>query len=318
MLFLDEAAVARTLSIGDTIALMRETLRASAQGTAHGPLRSVTALHHGWFAAMPAALEAGAGALGAKLVSAFPGNAEHGLATHQATIALFDPLTGALLALLGGATITELRTAAVSVVATETLAHEPRGVHAILGAGAQARSHLQAFAHAGLIEELRVWSRTPHHALALVQQASDLGVAATYASSPDDAVADAAVVTTVSASGTPLFGADALPRHAHVNAVGACVPERRELPGLLIARATIIVDSRAAALAESGDLLLAGHEGNFTPARIAAELGEVLAGKTTIARAEAPTVFISLGLGIEDVACAAWVFERVRAADRAE
>ena len=312
MLILDEAAVARNLSPAETLGLMRDALVACARGGAYGPLRSVTAMPAGWFATMPATIQSeGQRALGAKLVSAFPGNAERGLPTHQATIAMFDPHTGRMIALVAGAHITELRTAAVSVIATQALAHEPRGVHAILGAGVQGHSHLEAFAQARLITELRVWSRTPHHGLALVRRAVELGIAASFCNRPDEAVQDAAVITTTSGSPEPLFDARAVAESAHVNAVGACVPSRRELPGRLIARATIVVDSREAALVESGDLLLAARDGLFTPSRIAAELGDILANNTAFERRAGPTVFISLGLGIEDVACAAFVLGKV-------
>jgi len=308
---IDETAVSRLLTPAVARELMHAAFLAAARGDAANPVRAVAAVPSGWFAAMPAFVETdGIRGLGAKLVAAFPGNAAHGKATHKATIALFDPNDGELLALVAGDTITERRTAAASVVATKRLAAKPAGRYAILGAGVQGRAHLEAFADAGLVRSLAVWSRDPAKAEALAKHARFLGISdARVASSPAMAVAEADVVVTATGTSEPLIAAGDVLHGSHVNAVGSCVPQRRELAADLLSRALVYVDSRDAALQESGDVLLAMRDIGRTDL-IAGELGEMLAAPERDARAGNPTVFKSLGLGIEDVICAAYVLSR--------
>jgi ornithine cyclodeaminase len=292
---------------------MRASLRATASGPARGPTRAVLELQGAWFATMPASVTLDdLSGLGAKLVTAFPRNAGRGLATHQAIVAMFDPETGAPLGLVAGETITERRTAAVSVVATERLAKRPRGTLAILGAGAQGRSHLEAFLDAGLIERLQLWSRHREHAeaLAAIARANDLA-AVVVAADPASAVQGADVIVTATSTAEPLFEARDLADGAHVNAVGSCVPSRRELPADLIDAANLYVDSIDAAWRESGDLLLAASELGRERVRICAELGTMLAEPERGDPDARATIFKSLGLGIEDVACAAYVLSRI-------
>jgi ornithine cyclodeaminase/alanine dehydrogenase-like protein (mu-crystallin family) len=257
---------------------------------------------------MPAYVDTdGLRGLGAKIVAFFAGNAALGEPTHRATIAMLDPDRGELLALVAGETITERRTAAVSVVATQRLAARPRGHHAVLGAGLQGHAHVRAFVDAGLVESLTVWSRTPENGLALVDYARTLGIAdARLSPTPSDAVRGADVITAVTSTTDPLLlGAD-LANGVHVNAVGSCTPERRELASDVVGRAAVFVDSRDAALRESGDILIAMRELDCTDL-ITAELGQMIAEPERSAHTREITVFKSLGLGIEDVICAAYV-----------
>jgi alanine dehydrogenase len=309
---IDEATVAQILTPQVVRELMRETLRASAAGAAGGPTRAMIALPDGWFGTMPASVALdGLEGVGAKLVTFFPRNGERGLPTHQAMVALFDTKTGALRALVGGETITERRTAAVSAVATQRLAARPRGVLAILGAGLQGHAHLSAFLDADLVTELRVWSTTRAHAESLADRARALKIPVEVAANASSAVRSADVIVTVTAANEPLFPADAVADGAHVNAVGACVPNRRELPAALVAEANVYVDSLEAAWLESGDLLIAAQQLGRERIVVRGEIGEMLADPT---RSDPPgrvTIFKSLGLGIEDVACAAFVLARL-------
>jgi ornithine cyclodeaminase/alanine dehydrogenase-like protein (mu-crystallin family) len=301
---LDEAEVEARLGGLDLVGLMRDTLRAAALGDGGGPTRAVVPVEGRlWFAAMPAFAR---GALGAKLVVAIPDNAARGLPTHRAVVVLFDPATGAPAAWVEAEAITRDRTAAVSVVATQALAARPQGHHAILGAGVQGRAHVDAFAKAGLLRSLAVWSRNGAHADALVAHSRASGIDARRAENADAAVRGADVVTTCTGSATPLFAAESVAAGAHVNAVGACVAERRELPGALVGTAALVVDDVAAARAESGDIALAVAEGAASWDGVVS-LGDVLAGQAS-ARPGRTSVFISLGLGLEDVATAAAVF----------
>ncbi len=311
---IDEATVAEILSASVLRELMRATLSASAIGAAHGPTRATIALPDGWFGTMPASVALdGLEGVGAKLVTFFPRNAAHGLPTHQAAVVLFDPRTGALRAFVAGETITERRTAAVSAVATQRLAARPRGTVAILGAGLQGRAHLDAFLDAGLVADLRVWSATRAHAERLAENARVRGVSVEVAPTAAAAVSDADVIITVSASVEPLFAASDVRDGTHVNAVGACVPNRRELPATLLAEANLYVDSRDAAWREAGDLILAAAELGRERIVVRAELGEMLAEPERRDPPARVSVFKSLGLGIEDVACAAYALAALEA-----
>jgi ornithine cyclodeaminase/alanine dehydrogenase-like protein (mu-crystallin family) len=303
MLIVDEERAQTILATLDLPALVANVVHAQASGDAVVPVRSVVRRDGVWFAAMPA-LIAGQ-ALGAKLVAAFPGNIAAGLPSHQAVVVLLDPHTGALDAIVAAEALTRYRTAALSVVATRMMATRPEGIHAILGSGAQAQAHVDAFARAGIVRELQVWSRTPAHAQALVEYARTLGIHARTYRSANDAVRGSDVVTTVTGAAEPLFADDALCATVHVNAIGACVNDKREIPGAFVERATIAVDSLAAARVESGDLLLA-----LTPeAPQWRDMKELGASKSSTG----PSLFISLGIGSIDVAVAAEIVARVRA-----
>src|SRR5205814_962257 len=213
--------------------------------------------------------------LGQKIVTFYPPNAEKGIATHMALIVLNDPQTGAPLAVMDGRLITEMRTAAVSAAATKHLAPKDAKVLAILGSGVQARSHLEALGLVRNFKEIRVWSQTKANA---EEFANEIGGKVTSA---EDAVRGADVVVTVTSSKTPVLKGAWLKPGSHVNAVGACRPDWRELDDDAM-RNIVFVDSREGALKESGDVILSG-------AKIYAELGEVLAGKVP-ARANETTI----------------------------
>ncbi|MDB5039683.1 MAG: ornithine cyclodeaminase [Candidatus Eremiobacteraeota bacterium] len=296
--------VERRLAALDLPELMAATLRAAAAGEGGGPVRSALTTGEGvWLAAMPAWSAAPHSSLGAKLVVAIPGNAARGLPTHRAVVVLLDPLTGAPTAWVEAEALTRARTAAVSVVATRLLARRARGRHAILGAGAQGSAHLEAFARAGLPQRLAVWSRDRDRAQRLVGAARALGIAARLAETADDAVHGADVITTCTGSAEPLFDAASVADGAHLNAIGACVADKRELPGRLIGQSALVVDDVAAARAEAGDILLAVAEGIASWDGIVS-LGEVLLERVT-PRGGRVSTFVSLGLGVEDVATAA-------------
>ncbi len=306
----DEVEVGRLLTPSVVRELMRDVFVAEAAGRTNNPVRAMAAVPSGWFAAMPAYVDTGTlSGLGAKLVAFFPNNGARGKPTHRATIAMLDPGDGELLGLVAGETITERRTAAVSVVATQRLAAKPVGRYAILGSGVQGHAHLAAFHDAGSIEALAIWSPNAANAEALAQVARSLGVRdVRVAATPATAVRDADVVVTATSTTEPLIAGGALRAGVHVNAVGSCVPQRRELESTVMARAAVYADSRDAALRESGDVLIAMRELGRDDL-ITAELSAMVAEPTRAALTGSAdiTVFKSLGLGIEDVICAAYV-----------
>jgi len=212
----------------------------------------------------------------------------------MATIFLLDPQTGTPLAIMDGRLITEMRTAAVSAAATKLLASPDAKVLAILGSGVQARSHVEALRLVRQFEKIRVWSPTLEHAKRFAQE---IGATAMPA---EEAVRGADVIATVTNSKTPVLNGDWLKPGCHVNAIGACRPDWRELDGDAMQTNVVFVDSREGAKRESGDVILSG-------AKIYAELGEALAGKVP-ARANETTIFKSLGMAVEDIAAAMLVY----------
>ena len=294
-LYLDERQVRAHLAMADLIPAMEQALVDFSAGRCVQPVRTAIPVeaHGGIFLSMPALAEG----LGVKLVTFYPGNAERGLPTHMATILLFDPETGAPLAVMDGRLITEMRTAAASAVATRLLAPKDARVLAILGSGVQARSHVEALKLVRDFAEIRVWSRTPAHA---ERFAAEIGG---VARSAEDAVRGAQVVVTVTAATEPVLRGAWLEPGCHVNAVGAPRPHWRELDDEVMAN-VVLVDSREAAYAESGDVILSGAE-------IHAELGEALAGVKSVPAGKT-TVFKSLGMAVEDVAAAMLVYRAAR------
>lgn len=284
----------------DLIASMEKALEAFSAGSVVQPVRTIfdIAEHHAFFGLMPAYLPS-APALGAKLVSVYHTNLAKGLPSHLATILLFDPETGALAAILDGRYITEARTAAVSAVSVKKLARTDSSVLAILGSGVQAHSHFEALAHVRRFEEVRAWSPTRKN---LDEFAAASGARAM--ASAEAAVRGADVIVLVTASPTPVIDDAWVKRGAHVISVGACRPTQQEMDPALVKRSRLFVDSRAAAVKESGDVIGAGAE------HIIAELGEAAAIRQT---ADGVTVFKSLGLAVEDVVAANLALQRARA-----
>jgi len=293
--FITEDEVRVCLTFDDLIPAVREALIEFSAGRVQQPVRTVLRVdpHGGWFGVMPAVTPQ---CFGAKLVTFFPGNAGK-LHTHMAMIQLFRVETGEPIAVMDGRLITEMRTAAVSAVATDLLAPKTAPVLAILGSGVQARSHLEALRKVRRFEEIRVWSRTRPHADRFAEEAGALSAA-----SAEEAVRGASVVVTVTSAAEPVLRGEWLATDAYVNAVGSCTPDRRELDDAAM-RGRVVVESREAALRESGDVIRSG-------AAIFAELGELLAlpgGPEPGAR----FVFKSLGVAVEDLAAAWLVYSKV-------
>ena len=285
--FLDEEQVRRHLRMEQLIPAMEKALIDFSAGRVTQPVRSVIPVNPpgGFLGLMPALADG----LGVKIVTFYPPNADRGIPTHMATIFLVDPETGAPLAFMDGRLITEMRTAAVSAVATKLLAPEDASVLAILGSGVQARSHNEALGLVGHFEEVRVWSRGQDHAEKFAEEIGGKSMSA------EAAVKDADVVVVVTSSTTPVLKGSWLKPGSHVNAVGACRPDWRELDDDAMAN-IVFVDSREGAKKESGDVILSN-------AKIYAELGEALAGKADPRRDET-TIFKSLGMAVEDIAAA--------------
>ena len=221
-LVLSEEQVAEVLRMDDLIEEMQKAMLAFSAGRVVQPVRNLMPVepHGGYFGPMPAISD---DALGIKLVTFYPGNAAHGIHTHHALIMLFEPKTGEPLAIMDGRLITEMRTAAVSAVATRALASKEARVLAILGSGTQAKSHIEAMRCIRDFEAVRVWSRNAEHAERFAREHD------ARAATAEDAVTGADVVVTATSSQSPVLQGIWLKDGAHVNAVGAPIPTWREL-----------------------------------------------------------------------------------------
>ena len=311
--------VAKLLPMRDCIQVMRDALASLARGKALVPLRMVMRMPDasGFLGLMPGHIQADGGrdgALGMKAVSVFPGNARRGIDTHQGAVLLFEADTGRLSALMDGATITAIRTAAVSGVATDLLARKDATELAILGAGVQARTHLEAIAAVRPLRHVRVWSRNQEHAASLVKEtAGRFGGSIDMVPGAESAVRGADVVATVTASPEPILQRGWLKEGVHINAVGSSIPTTREIDTATMAAVRLFVDRRESAVNEAGDILIPMREGAFTADHIQAELGDVIIGKDPGRRSAAElTLFKSLGLAVEDVASAAFILKRAQ------
>lgn len=299
--------------MNDLIAVMEATVARFSAGGAHQPVRMVVPSGDtgGFFGLMPAYLSEPR-SLGAKLVTLFNGNTARGLPSHLASIVLMDPDTGQLLAITDGRYITEARTAAVSAVTAKYLARPDAAELAIIGSGVQATSHLEAIPLVRQLMGIRVWSRTPAHRDAFVRDAAPHAAAPIRAcATAEDALRGADLVVLATASLTPVVQKAWIAPGAHVMCVGACRPDWREMDPALVAGGRLFVDSRAAALVESGDVLMGIKEGWFGADHIAGEIGELVAGRVEGRRSpQEITIFKSLGMAVEDVASADLAYRR--------
>jgi ornithine cyclodeaminase/alanine dehydrogenase-like protein (mu-crystallin family) len=314
-LLLTEADVRGLISMHDLVPLMREALAAFSSGHVVQPVRLGLQLgaRPAIFGVMPAYMAAPP-ALGAKLVTVFKENVARGLPTHLATIVLLSPDTGELLAVMDGRYITEARTAAASAVSVDLLARSDASTLAILGSGVQARSHLEALPLVRPVAHVRVWSPTPSHLAQFVADAASLSPARVEAApSAEAAVRGADVIVLAVSSTTPALADRWVRSGAHVVSLGGIRPNQREMDPALVVRARLFVDSRAAALAESGDVLLGIQEGLFTERHVRGELGDLVRGSIAGRTSDADvTLFKSLGLAVEDVAAAELAYRRAR------
>jgi ornithine cyclodeaminase/alanine dehydrogenase-like protein (mu-crystallin family) len=308
-MYIAEDRIRALLNFETLIPAIRQALVDYSAGRVEQPPRTILRAgndegpRNGWFAAMPVIH---GDAMGVKAVTFFPGNAERGLPTHMAVIALLSRSTGQPLALMDGRLITEMRTAAVSSVALDALA--PAGVVSlgILGAGVQARSHLQALRLVRpSLHDIRIWSRTRVNAERLAAEAgATTGVMARAAAI--EAAASAQVVLTATASPEPVLRGRWLHPDALVLAVGAVGASLRELDNEAVCGSWIVAESRAGVECEAGDIVLSG-------ARVQAEIGEILArpAEFSIPRGR-PILFKSVGMAIEDLVAARLVWQAMQ------
>lgn len=314
-LLLSDEDVRALLPMPQCIDVMRQALESVTLGNSTLPLRTVIRLENtpNAFASMPAVFGTGANAaLGAKIITVFPGNDATPFDSHIGVVLLFDAEHGRLLAILDASSITAIRTAAVSGLATQLLARQDSHTLALLGAGVLALPHLDAMCAVRDVRRVRVWSRSGTRARLLaerIQQQRDIDVE--VSSTAQDAVASADIVCTITSARTPVLEGAWLNPGTHVNAVGASIPVARELNAEAVRRSLLFVDRRESTLAESGDFLLARAEGAVTDDHIRGEIGALSLGQIQGRTSDRDiTLFKSLGLAVEDVAAARFIYER--------
>jgi ornithine cyclodeaminase/alanine dehydrogenase-like protein (mu-crystallin family) len=313
-LWLSESDVRAVLFPAELIDAMESALAALSAGRVVQPVRTAFEIGDRTFFALMPAFDREHAILGAKLVSVVPANFEKGIPTHLAAISLFDTITGELAAVMDGRYITEVRTAAASAVSVRHLARADASVLAILGSGVQARSHLEALPLVRRFTEIRAWSPTPDH---LERFVADAGIPVRAARTAEEAVRGADVVVLATNSITPAIENAWVAPGAHVIAMGACRPTQQEVDPALVARAYLVVDSRAAALQESGDIVLPIRQGLFAEEHVRAELGEIVSGrKPGRSSPDQVTLFKSLGQAIEDLVAADLAWRRARQTGR--
>ncbi len=286
------------------IKIMQETLSALEKGEAEQYLRTITPLPEGGLMGyMPAALP---GCFGAKLITVFHSNAGTAYPSHQGSVLLFDSANGSLIGMADGGAITEIRTGAVSAVATDILANQSAHALALLGAGVQAKSHLLAIKEVRKLTEVTVWDMREENAQQFaVEMAKQTGLSIKVCATAQEAVQNADIICTVTASKTPILEKEWVKQGVHINAVGACAKSERELSSALVAAGEVYCDSIESVFAEGGDFLIPRDEGLFDDTHLRGTIGGLLVGKSQgrITDDEI-TIFEALGLAVEDVACA--------------
>ncbi len=313
ILVVSQAEVPALLPMHECMDVMAAALVALARGEALTPLRSIMWLPErvGALGTMPA-YAGDRAVMGLKVISVFPGNHGTEFDSHQGAVMLFETKNGRPLAIVDATSITAIRTAAVSGVATRLLAREDAADLAILGSGTQARVHLEAMRLARTIRRVRVWSRNPEHAAAFARREDQRrGIAIHPMPTAFQAVEGADLICTTTSAAEPVLLGEWVAPGAHINAVGSSVPFARELDTAAVVRSRLFVDRRESTVNEAGDFLFPKKEGAVGDDHIQGEIGELLIGRVQGRRsADEITLFKSLGLAIEDVASAHHIYTK--------
>ncbi len=313
---LSHKQVTELLPMPECIDVMAEALAAVAKKKAYQPLRTIIRPEgaQGVMATMPSYMYGERAAYGLKEVCVFPNNPKIGKDAHQGSVLLHSAETGELLAVMNASAITGIRTGAVSGVATRLLAREDAGDLAIIGAGVQGRSHLVAMAEVRPIRRVRVADKAPEAAKRFADEMSvKYAFPIEAADNNEDAVRGADIIVTVTSASEPVLKRDWIADGAHLNVVGACFPNRREVDTTTMAVSKLFVDRRESTLNEAGDYLIAAEEGAIGPEHIRAEIGEILIGDAEGRTSDTEiTLFKALGLAVEDLAAAEYIYRQAK------
>lgn len=313
MLILSEKQVQALIDLDELIAALERAHIQYSTGKAVMPVRLVVPLPQidGRITSMPGFLNEDQ-ALGMKVVTYFQHNPKQNLPSILATIMLFSPESGKMIAVMDGSYITAIRTACASAMASKVLSNPTASVLGVLGAGVQAKAHITALSRVRNLQSIKIYSPSGTSAGRVKQELEpELGVPIEVAKSAEEAVRGADLIVTATTAKEPILQVEWLKPGAHINAVGSHRPDLRELDGTTLARCNVFVDSRDAIMAECGDVLLALAEKSIPADHVRAEIGEVLAatkpGRTTT---DEVTLYKSVGIAIQDVATARLVYDK--------
>ncbi|PYP87353.1 MAG: ornithine cyclodeaminase [Blastocatellia bacterium AA13] len=317
ILILKQSEVERLLVMSECITVMRDALSRLARGEVYQPLRMIINPPGaaGDIALMPSYQSGERAAYGLKAVCFFPDNPSKGLDSHQGGVLLFSAETGELMAIMNASAITAIRTAAVSAVATDLLARPDCRELALIGSGVQARSHLEAMSCVRAIKRVRVASRKLEQARRFAKElAPRYSFEIEPVESVEAAIRGADLIVTATTSDDPIVALEWISPGAHLNVVGSSIATAREIDTATMAAAALFVDRRESTFNEAGDYLFAMREGAIGPDSVRAEIGELLigAGKGRGSSDEI-TLFKSLGLAVEDLASAEYLYRKAKA-----
>jgi ornithine cyclodeaminase/alanine dehydrogenase len=317
-LLLSRSDVQKLLPMSKAIDVVEGAFSELAKGTAEMPPRTVMIDSEvgGWIAYMPAYLKS-SGALGVKAVTVYKGNpAKHNLPTTLATILVQDQQTGQVLAVMDGGYLTAVRTGAVSGVATRHLARKDSKIGGILGTGVQARAQVIAMCEAAKLDEALSFSVDPDdRRKAFADELSaTTGVPVRLAKSTEDVLANSDIVALATTAARPIVKASWWKKGAHINAIGSHAPGVRELDTETVVKSKVVCDQKAACLAEAGDIQIPIEEGAYSADRIHGDLGAVVNGTIKGRESDSEiTLFKSVGLAVQDISCAALVYQQALA-----
>lgn len=309
MIFFDKEYVEQRLDAKTCTELMDEALRAERSGDSVQYLRTAIELPNtNVLGVMPGYYSKGY--FGAKIISVYHTNAGTGYPSHQGQILLFGAEHGEVLCCVDAMSVTRIRTGAVSAAVSRALAYPGSSRLAILGCGAQGHSHFEALSEVFRLSEVRCWDAFPACAASLAERVRGREISALVCQSAEEAVRDADIICTLTPSKEPILRSEWVKDGAHINAVGACAPSARELDSDLMARARIFCDNEESVFHESGDLIIPIAEGRYGKDHLEGTVGDVLLGKIQGRRsADEVTVFDALGMAVEDIACAIYLYE---------
>jgi alanine dehydrogenase len=316
MKILSRMDIQQSVNMPQAIDVVEKAFISQAQNDVHLPLRTQVPVKEsqGITLFMPAYIPK-LESLGAKIVSVFPQNVQHNRPTIHAIVIICDAHTGEPTAMMDGIYLTALRTGAASGVATKFLARKEARTAAIIGAGTQGRTQLEAICCVRDIQKVMVYDKNPRTAEVFAEEMRkkgkpiprDIAIAAT----PEEAVSEADVISTATTSSAPVFDNDHLNPGVHINGIGSFTPEMQEIPEKTVLRAKVVVDSIEASLEEAGDIIIPLRKGLIGRSHIQGELGHVATGQAKIRQsAKDITFFKSVGLAIQDVAVAKWALQR--------
>jgi ornithine cyclodeaminase/alanine dehydrogenase-like protein (mu-crystallin family) len=316
VLLLGHDEVAALLPMRECIGLVRGALVSLAEGRVHQPLRTIVRPPRaaGLMGLMPSYTSGAQAAFALKAICVFPGNPARGMDSHQGAVLLFSAETGELQAVVNASAVTAIRTAAASGVATHALARADACDLAIIGAGVQARAHVEAMSHVRRVRRCRVASRNVESARKLAGELKgSYAFPVEAVETVEEALRGADLIVTATSASDSVVRREWVSAGAHINAVGSCTPHARELDGATVAASSLFVDSVESTVNEAGDYLCALKEEAIGPSHIRAELGEVLTGaKPGRTSDDEITLFKSLGIAVEDLAAVKFLYDKAR------